>query len=215
MSLLLWPITAPEPQYPEGRWTLLSRGDSGDIAGSCVGLENKWQEVYNYLAQGAYPSGSSKNDQRALRKYASNFSINEGNLFYGKRRAIQNKDEAKSIFNQFHTSPIGGHTDMRKTRSAVCSRFYWNAMTVHIDNWVLECEQCQKVGKPLKGSQPLQFIKLNIGLCTLLRIERSVTAAYHPQRNGLDEKTNDNIKRQVSFVFVIVPSLYIFVPVFE
>ncbi|XP_073470138.1 uncharacterized protein [Aquarana catesbeiana] len=39
-------------------------------------MENKWQEVYNYLALGAYPSGFSKNNQRALRKYASNFSIN-------------------------------------------------------------------------------------------------------------------------------------------
>lgn len=28
-----------------------------------------------------------------------------------------------------------------------------------------------------------------------MKIERSVTAAYHPQTNGLDEKTNDNIKR--------------------
>uniref|UniRef100_A0A8C6KZN4 Integrase catalytic domain-containing protein n=1 Tax=Nothobranchius furzeri TaxID=105023 RepID=A0A8C6KZN4_NOTFU len=39
------------------------------------------------------------------------------------------------------------------------------------------------------------LLKLNSDLCKLLQIERSVTAAYHPQTNGLDEKTNDNIKR--------------------
>uniref|UniRef100_A0AAZ1XXP0 Integrase catalytic domain-containing protein n=1 Tax=Oreochromis aureus TaxID=47969 RepID=A0AAZ1XXP0_OREAU len=138
---------------------------------------------------------------------------------------------------------------------------------------ILECDQCQKVGKPLTAVQPLQCIQvsevreligidltgplpktssgfqyiltatdyfskwveafplktksasevaqhlcsiiyrhgcpkrilsdqgrefvneLNSDLCKLLQIERSVTAAYHPQTNGLDEKTNDNIKR--------------------
>lgn len=32
-----------------------------------------------------------------------------------------------------------------------------------------------------------------------------VTAAYHPQTNGLDEKTNDNVKRYVlSFYFTSI-----------
>uniref|UniRef100_A0AAX7T964 Integrase catalytic domain-containing protein n=1 Tax=Astatotilapia calliptera TaxID=8154 RepID=A0AAX7T964_ASTCA len=111
-------------------------------------------------------------------------------------------------------------------------------------NKIQECDQCQKVGKPLTAVQPLQCIQvsevweligidltgplpktssgfqyiltatdyfskwveafplktksaseLNSDLCKLLQIERSVTAAYHPQINGLDEKTNDNIKR--------------------
>ena len=41
------------------------------------------------------------------------------------------------------------------------------------------------------------LFQLNDNLCELLGITRSVTAAYHPQTNGLDEKTNHNIKRQV------------------
>ncbi|KAL2080753.1 hypothetical protein ACEWY4_024546 [Coilia grayii] len=40
--------------------------------------------------------------------------------------------------------------------------------------------------------------QLNNNLCALMGIERSVTAAYHPQTNGLDEKTNDNIKRALT-----------------
>ncbi|KAI7789889.1 putative gypsy retrotransposon integrase-like protein 1-like, partial [Triplophysa rosa] len=150
-------------------------------------------------------------------------------------------------------------------------------MSIDIDNWVLECNECQKVGKPLVAPQALECIKvsavweligidltgplpktvndfqyiltitdyfskwveafplktksaaevgrhicsiiyrhgcpkrilsdqgrefvnqLNNSLCNMLSIERSVTAAYHPQTNGLDEKTNDNIKRQVFF----------------
>uniref|UniRef100_A0AAZ1XXP6 Gypsy retrotransposon integrase-like protein 1 n=1 Tax=Oreochromis aureus TaxID=47969 RepID=A0AAZ1XXP6_OREAU len=182
-------------------------------------------------------------------------------------------DDARKIFHEFHSSPIGGHTGTHKTLNAVCSRFYWFGMTVDIKTWILECDQCQKVGKPLTAVQPLQCIQvsevweligidltgplpktssgfqyiltatdyfskwveafplktksasevaqhlcsiiyrhgcpkrilsdqgrefvneLNSDLCKLLQIERSVTAAYHPQTNGLDEKTNDNIKR--------------------
>uniref|UniRef100_A0AAV2M5D3 Integrase catalytic domain-containing protein n=1 Tax=Knipowitschia caucasica TaxID=637954 RepID=A0AAV2M5D3_KNICA len=126
--------------------------------------------------------------------------------------------------------------------------FYWRGMTVMIDNWIAECDQCQREGKTLGTVAPLQTIKvsavwellgidltgpfpkttdgyqyiftatdyfskhgcpkrilsdqgrdfvneLNDSLCSLLGIERSVTAAYHPQTNGLDEKTNHNIKR--------------------
>ncbi|KAF1382278.1 hypothetical protein PFLUV_G00142060 [Perca fluviatilis] len=117
----------------------------------------------------------------------------------------------------------------------MCSRFYWYGMTVDIDKWISECDQCQRVGPPLNAVKTLDCIKvsavweligidltgplqktstghgcpkrilsdqgrefvnqINSTLCELLSIERSVTAAYHPQTNGLDEKTNDNIKR--------------------
>uniref|UniRef100_A0AAV2JEH2 Integrase catalytic domain-containing protein n=2 Tax=Knipowitschia caucasica TaxID=637954 RepID=A0AAV2JEH2_KNICA len=104
--------------------------------------------------------------------------------------------------------------------------FYWRGMTVMIDNWIAECDQCQREGKTLGTVAPLQTIKvsavwellgidltgpfpkttdgyqhgcpkrilsdqgrdfvneLNDSLCSLLGIERSVTAAYHPQTNG-------------------------------
>uniref|UniRef100_A0AAV2KS18 Integrase catalytic domain-containing protein n=1 Tax=Knipowitschia caucasica TaxID=637954 RepID=A0AAV2KS18_KNICA len=53
--------------------------------------------------------------------------------------------------------------------------FYWRGMTVMIDNWIAECDQCQR----------RDFVnELNDSLCSLLGIERSVTAAYHPQTNG-------------------------------
>ncbi|KAL7829046.1 hypothetical protein SRHO_G00326800 [Serrasalmus rhombeus] len=50
--------------------------------------------------------------------------------------------------------------------------------------------------KRVLSDQGREFVnELNQSLCELLSIERSVRAAYHPQTNGLDEKTNDNIKR--------------------
>uniref|UniRef100_A0A3P9PWV5 Gypsy retrotransposon integrase-like protein 1 n=1 Tax=Poecilia reticulata TaxID=8081 RepID=A0A3P9PWV5_POERE len=66
-------------------------------------------------------------------------------------------------------------------------------------------EVCQKLcsifyrhGCPQRilTDQGREFVNtMNSRLCDLLSIQRSITAAYHPQTNGLDEKTNDNIKR--------------------
>ncbi|CAI5670301.1 unnamed protein product [Oreochromis niloticus] len=236
-------------------------------------MEKKWEEIYAFISAGSYPSGYDKAQRQNLRRYASKFQQKDGELFVGTRKVVKTMDDARKIFHEFHSSPIGGHTGTHKTLNAVCSRFYWFGMTVDIKTWILECDQCQKVGKPLTAVQPLQCIQvsevweligidltgplpktssgfqyiltatdyfskwveafplktksasevaqhlcsiiyrhgcpkrilsdqgrefvneLNSDLCKLLQIERSVTAAYHPQTNGLDEKTNDNIKR--------------------
>ncbi|KAL2083791.1 hypothetical protein ACEWY4_021564 [Coilia grayii] len=50
---------------------------------------------------------------------------------------------------------------MHKTRSALCSRFYWYGMSVDIGRWIQECDQCQKVDKPLTTVQTLQCIKVS------------------------------------------------------
>ncbi|XP_049333179.1 gypsy retrotransposon integrase-like protein 1 [Astyanax mexicanus] len=244
------------------------------LPGYKYAMEKKWETVYNLLSSGSYPSDFDKSQRQNLRRYASNFQIKDGDLFFGnQRRVIKTKEEAMLLFQEFHSSPMGGHSGILKTRTAMCSRFYWHGMSIDIDNWVLECDKCQKIGKPLTAAQPLQCIKvsavweligidltgplpktsdgfqyiltvtdyfskwveafplktksaaevgrnlcsiiyrhgcpkrilsdqgrefvndLNHRLCELLHIQRSVTAAYHPQTNGLDEKTNDNIKR--------------------
>lgn len=236
-------------------------------------MEAKWDELFLLLTEKKYPEGFTKVQKMSLRKYSKKFSVNDGELFYQNRRAIKSKEEAWRLFEEFHSTPIGGHTGIIKTRHAMCSRFYWHGMTVHIDIWVSECDKCQRERKPLAAVLPLQNIKasavwellgidltgpfpktpdgyqyiftatdyfskwveafplktksaaevgqrmcsiiyrhgcpkrilsdqgrefvneLNNTLCDLLGIERSVTAAYHPQTNGLDKKTNHNIKR--------------------
>lgn len=39
--------------------------------------------------------------------------------------------------------------------------------------------------------------QINNELCKTLGIDRSVTAAYHPQTNGLDERTNQTVKTRL------------------
>uniref|UniRef100_A0A667XSF1 Gypsy retrotransposon integrase-like protein 1 n=1 Tax=Myripristis murdjan TaxID=586833 RepID=A0A667XSF1_9TELE len=210
-----------------------------------------------------------KAKRQNLRRYASKFMLRE--LFFGTRRAVKTKEETRRLFDELHSSPMGGHTGIHKTRSALCSRFYWYRMSVDIDRWVcipfFYCKHAKHhkevillpyqvsavwelVGTDLTGPLPkttsgCQYIltatdyfskwveayplktkaaaevaeqlykivyrhgcparilsdqgrefvnELNTRLCEMLKIDRTVTAAYHPQTNGLDEKTNDNIK---------------------
>uniref|UniRef100_A0A096LZU5 Gypsy retrotransposon integrase-like protein 1 n=1 Tax=Poecilia formosa TaxID=48698 RepID=A0A096LZU5_POEFO len=218
-------------------------------------MEFKWGEVFNFISEG---------QRQTLGRYAVKFSIHAGDLFYGalpERRAVRSKEEAW-LFKEFHASPMGGHTGIVKTSSAMCSRFYWPGMTADIEKWVSQCDQCQRVGHPLQvrelecikvsgvweligidltGPLPLtscgnqciltatdyfskwveafplktktaeevcqklcsifyrhgcrEFVNTMNSRLDLLSVQRSITAAYHPQTNGLDEKTNDSIKR--------------------
>lgn len=53
--------------------------------------------------------------------------------------------------------------------------------------------------KRLLSDQGREFCnKVNTELCKKMGIERSVTAAYHPQTNGLDERTNQTVKTRLS-----------------
>ncbi|CAH2329323.1 gag-pol fusion [Pelobates cultripes] len=238
-------------------------------------METKYNNIVKFLGFGEYPPGYSKIQRQTFRKTTAKFTLKEGELFVGRRRLVKNEEEARRIFVEFHASPIGGHTGINRTRSAISSRFFWHGMATDIDKWIQECDNCQKSGKPLTAPQTLQCIKvsavwelvgidltgpftetvdgfkyiltatdyfskwveafplkskcaaevgrhicsmvyrhgcpkrilsdqgkefvnqLNDHMYSLLGIERSVTAAYHPQTNGLDEKTNHNIKRQV------------------
>ncbi|XP_053573366.1 phosphopantothenoylcysteine decarboxylase isoform X2 [Bombina bombina] len=240
-------------------------------------MEKKWEEVFNFLSVGVYPSGYNKSQKLNLRRHASKFTIKDGELFFGSRRAIKTKEEARMLFTEFHSPPFGGHSGIVKTRTAMCAKFYWHGMTIDVDSWVLECDKCQKVGKNLTASQQFtkvstiwQFVgidltgpfpktvdgfeyiliatdyfskwveafplksksaaevghhicsiiyrhgcpkrilsdegtefvnELNYSLGNLLGIERSVIAAYNPQTNCVDKKTNDNIKRALTKLF--------------
>uniref|UniRef100_A0A8C5MGN9 Ribose-5-phosphate isomerase n=1 Tax=Leptobrachium leishanense TaxID=445787 RepID=A0A8C5MGN9_9ANUR len=110
-------------------------------------MEGKWEEVFNYVSMRAYPPGSDKAQKYSVKRYASKFTVKEDELFYGEKRAVKSREEARTLFSEFHISPDGKHMGIARTRRAMCNRFYWLGMTVEIDKWVLECEVCKM--KPL------------------------------------------------------------------
>ncbi len=38
-------------------------------------MENKWEEIFNYLSKGSYPLELNKGQKQSLRKYSSKFRI--------------------------------------------------------------------------------------------------------------------------------------------
>ena len=51
----------------------------------------------------------------------------------------------------------------------------------------------------LLSDQGREFVaKVNDKVCEEFVIKRSVTSAYHPQTNGLDERTNQTLKQRLS-----------------
>ena len=51
----------------------------------------------------------------------------------------------------------------------------------------------------LLSDQGREFVaKVNDKMCEEFGIKRSVTSAYHPQMNGLDERTNQTLKQRLS-----------------
>lgn len=97
-------------------------------------MENKYEELLMFLSVGSYPSEYDKSQRQTLRRYAAKFRLKGGVLLFGNRKVIKTKEEAMGLFQEFHSSPIGGHTGVLKTRTAMCSRFYWYGMSVDIVN---------------------------------------------------------------------------------
>ncbi|XP_015254018.1 PREDICTED: uncharacterized protein LOC107100149 [Cyprinodon variegatus] len=133
-------------------------------------MESKWDEIYNLVSEGSYPPTSTRGQRQTLRKFASKFTIHAGHLFFGAsphRRAIKSREEAWSLFKEFHASPTGKHTGIVKTRISMCSRFFWPGMTSDIQKWVSECEQCQRFGPPMEVFQTLDCTKMHVSIFDL------------------------------------------------
>lgn len=64
----------------------------------------------------------------------------DGELLYSRKgkpvKIIASEANANEMFRQFHSSPIGGHSGINKTCSAVGERFYWPGHTEDIKQWV-------------------------------------------------------------------------------
>uniref|UniRef100_A0A8C4ZJ16 Integrase catalytic domain-containing protein n=1 Tax=Gadus morhua TaxID=8049 RepID=A0A8C4ZJ16_GADMO len=228
-------------------------------------MDKRWDELFDLLSHGTFPAGYDKSQKLNLRRYASKFTL-KGELYVRGRRAIKSKEDARKLFTEFHSSPIGGHTGILKTRTAMSSRFYWLGMskvgkpstaaqplqciqvsavwdlvgidligplpktvdgfqyiltaTDYFSKWVeafpLKTKTAAEVGRHIcsiiyrhgcpkrilsdQGKEFVNEVCLNTSLCNMLAIERSVTAAYHPQTNGLDVKTSHNIKALIKLV---------------
>ena len=48
------------------------------------------------------------------------------------------------ILAEFHSSPVGGHSDETKTYQRIASELYWVDISSDITKFVVECDICQR-----------------------------------------------------------------------
>ncbi|KAJ9544173.1 hypothetical protein OSB04_023880 [Centaurea solstitialis] len=88
------------------------------------------------------------------------FSIHHEMLYYKDRLVLPRKSPwVHKLFNEFHATPIGGHTGEARTYQRMAAELFWVGMKKDIANMVKECEVCQRnkvlIGSPAGLLQPL------------------------------------------------------------
>jgi hypothetical protein len=63
----------------------------------------------------------------------------KGRLYVGIAAAIR-----KKVMEEFHNTPIGGHSGMQSTYQRIKRGFYWPGMKREICSFVRECDVCQR-----------------------------------------------------------------------
>ena len=59
----------------------------------------------------------------------------DGELYYGLRKAVKTKENCRALFKEFHSTLLGGHSGVFKTRNS-SARYYWPGMSVDLEQWV-------------------------------------------------------------------------------
>ncbi|KAF2293986.1 hypothetical protein GH714_006085 [Hevea brasiliensis] len=84
-------------------------------------------------------------DKKATAKPGQPYSWKSGLLFYKNRVVIPpTSDLPIQLLQEFHDSPIGGHSGVLRTFKRIAQQFYWPSMRTQIQNYIAACTVCQK-----------------------------------------------------------------------
>ncbi|XP_050812794.1 nicotinate-nucleotide pyrophosphorylase [carboxylating] isoform X4 [Gopherus flavomarginatus] len=123
-------------------------------------FEEKIAWVLALKRRNKYPEGMNKAGRLNLRRFAANFSLEDGTLFRtGRGRkviVVHTRNRALELFEQHHGGLWGGHQGIFKTRTALTTRYYWPGMTKDIVQWVEQCVKCQKGRKAVTLHTPVE-----------------------------------------------------------
>ena len=89
-----------------------------------------------------------------------NYSV-KGDLLYRKDKIVvpMDVDLRQHLLQEFHSSPIGGHSGITRTMARMTEQFYWPDMKQDVQKYVQSCAICQQAKtlhtKPAGLLQPL------------------------------------------------------------
>src|ERR1043165_9347489 len=124
--------------------------------------EKPWfGDIQNYLKNGEYPMGSSKNDQRTIRSLSTSYVMN-GEILYkrgwnGILLRCVDEGEARQLIEMIHGGEEGSHMyGMAMSRKIADLGYYWTTMNADCVDFVRKCHQCQIFAK-LQKRPPIEL----------------------------------------------------------
>ncbi|KAL3977890.1 ubiquitin-conjugating enzyme E2 D [Sarotherodon galilaeus] len=140
-----------------------------------------YKQIHAFLLNGELPP--TEDLRRKIRRMAPNYKLKDNRLFYTgpsmqcMRLVVMSEEEKKSVLMECHNNPgTGNHNGVS---AIMTSKLYTFGMV-----------------RKIITDQGKEFVnQLNNSIFSMLNIKHAVSSAYHPQTNGQDERTNQNIKR--------------------
>ena len=137
-------ILGDQNKDEEVKWIMAIIEEHGEILPSNLKTENREQAEF-------------------LRKY-ENLKIKENLLFYtpiddqGKilQRYVVPKYARPVVMEKLHKSIFSGHLGMKKTLGRAKERVWWPFCRTAIENFIRECEDCQKIKRGLRFNPGMQ-----------------------------------------------------------
>ena len=86
-------------------------------------------------------------------------------------------EERRRVLKECHNDAGGAHQGIVRTQSKIKALYYWMSITSDVEAWV-------------KYMFIICFLLGYLFIFLIMGIKHSVTSAYHPQRNGQDERSN-------------------------
>ncbi|XP_067862309.1 gypsy retrotransposon integrase-like protein 1 isoform X1 [Heptranchias perlo] len=138
---------------------------------------DRYRHVYKYLSKGAYSKALSPLQKRSLRRYAANFAVEGGCLYYvgpkkdEKREVVADREKRRQIFLECHFSDIGCHLGQKKTVHRIQCRYYWLGIVKDVVDWIKMCDTCQRAEqyknmsrkfRPLKVTRPWEILGFDL-----------------------------------------------------
>lgn len=73
------------------------------------------------------------------------FRYTDGLLYFGERLFVPSTcGLQQSLINEFHSSPLGGHSGTKATLARLDASLYWPSMRQSVTEFVAQCQVCQQ-----------------------------------------------------------------------
>ncbi|KAJ9540003.1 hypothetical protein OSB04_026509 [Centaurea solstitialis] len=140
---------------------LSRKRESAELSSLSIPQWMQWEGFKEELKQDEFLM-KIKTDLAANEEAHKGFRVFQDLLYYKERLVLpKNSTWIQRLFDEFHATPVGGHTGEGRTYQRMATELFWVGMRKDISNMVRECEICQR-NKVMSGSpagllQPLSL----------------------------------------------------------